>query len=177
MQYQSIIFADLWIALQYTCTNPVIVFRLFQENDVVCHSQTSPALFFSQPASVNNSTYNSDVCRPFSTTALNCESDCDNFVFSPDHRSVSAKQRYNLSEPSICSISNTTILVLAKAHSELSKLFSTKPSWMLFEGANSQCYKRLGSKWIFLPVHCYMDQVTIKTNRYLPSILLTMTLS
>ena len=133
---------------------------------MVCQSQTSPAYFFSQPSSVNNSTYNSDVCRPFSNAALNCENDCDSFVFSPDRRSVSGMQHFNHTESSVCSIENTSFLVLTKAHSDLSLLFSTKPSWMLFEGANSQCYKRLGSKWIFLPVHCYMNQVTIKTNRY-----------
>ena len=144
----------------------VIIVCWFQDDDVVCRSQTSPALFFSQPSSVNNSTYNTNVCKPFSTTKTSCSNDSDNFVSSREQSGVSRKQLSTLSESSVCSISNTTILVLAKANTDLSKLFSTKPSWMLFEGANSQCYKRLGSKWIFLPVHCFMNQVTIYTNRY-----------
>ena len=145
----------------------VIILRWFQDDDVVCRSQTRPNLFFSHPSSVNNSTFNTNLCKPFSTTNISCRNDSDNFISSREQSGVSRKQLYILSESSVCSIANTTILVLAKTNTDLSKLFSTKPSWMLFEGANSQCYKHLGSKWIFLPVHCFMDQVTIYTNRYL----------
>ncbi|XP_065195953.1 uncharacterized protein LOC135827381 [Sycon ciliatum] len=128
--------------------------RISTEMSLNCYSKADPSLTFGygQADGHEKGQYGDCLCNAYQRAFS--ESGIDTVGCN---KSVRAAQ--------VCGIRNTTILVTSELDNDLSRLIVSKPSWLIFTGASSQCVKRTAMHWLFWKTSCTTSAYHSGANR------------